>query len=282
MQNRKIFIILALLLTAATGVVAQTPINLTPDATGKNWTLSSMPVYDVDLRVIYEEDLALNEVDDNATKLTEWNGYEANVTLTRTLQAGGWNTFAVPFDLDIPSGWTVKTLTATAFDEGTKALTLTFGDATSIEAGKPYLVKVEANEENPTFSNVEVKNTTVEAGTVTCDHANFVPVLNRASLTGGDMSVLFVSGGNTLTYPTDDGYINGFRAYFQLTNGASLARTFRMSFDDEETGIESINNSTIDESLFDRGTHTLDGRKLNGRPTQKGIYIVNGKKVIIN
>ena len=44
MQNRKIFSMLALLLTAATGAVAQTPINLTPDATGKKWTLSSMPV----------------------------------------------------------------------------------------------------------------------------------------------------------------------------------------------------------------------------------------------
>jgi hypothetical protein len=29
---------------------------------------------------------------------------ETNVTLTRTLQTGGWNTFAVPFNLDTPAG----------------------------------------------------------------------------------------------------------------------------------------------------------------------------------
>ena len=28
--------------------------------------------------------------------------------------------------------------------------------------------------------------------------------------------------------------------------------------------------------------YTLDGRKLQGKPTKKGIYINNGRKVIIN
>ena len=27
--------------------------------------------------------------------------------------------------------------------------------------------------------------------------------------------------------------------------------------------------------------YTLDGRKLNSRPTQKGIYIVNGQKIVV-
>ena len=29
------------------------------------------------------------------------------------------------------------------------------------------------------------------------------------------------------------------------------------------------------------GWYTLDGRKLNGKPTKKGLYIHNGKKVVI-
>jgi alpha-amylase len=27
--------------------------------------------------------------------------------------------------------------------------------------------------------------------------------------------------------------------------------------------------------------HTLDGRRIEGQPTQKGVYIVNGRKVVI-
>ena len=262
--------------------VASDPLFATPTGTRNEWVLD-VPDYDVELEVEYETDLALNEVDDNTEKLTEWNGYEADVTLTRTLQAGGWNTFAVPFGLDIPAGWTVKKLTETAYDEGTKALTLTFGDATSIEAGKPYLVKVGAKVENPTFSNVEVKNTTVEAGTVTCDHASFVPVMSPTFLNGGDESVLFVTDGNTLTYPAGDGNINGFRAYFKLADGITGARAFRMSFG-EETGITSIGQL---DNLQSDDWYDLSGRKIvNGqssnRQMNKGVYIVNGKKVIIN
>ncbi len=76
-----------------------------PDGT---WTLAATPAFDVELEVEYETALALSETTDNSAALTEWNGYEADVTLTRTLQAGSWNTFAAPFSTVIPSGWTVK------------------------------------------------------------------------------------------------------------------------------------------------------------------------------
>lgn len=264
-----------MLLTAATGVVAQTPINLTPDATGKKWTLSSMPVYDVNLRVIYEEDLALNEVDDNATKLTEWNGYEANVTLTRTLQAGGWNTFAVPFDLDIPSGWTVKELTGAEFNDGT--LSLTFATAASIEAGKPYLVIVDAAVANPSFEYVTISSTTTP--TIIEDVISFVPVMSPTALTLDDKSYLFVKNGNKLTWASSGSSMLGFRAYFHIldSNISAGARAFTMNFDDA-SGITTV---LSDEPTTVSGTYTLDGRRIEGQPTQKGVYIVNGKKTII-
>ena len=103
--------------------------------------------------------------------------------------------------------------------------------------------------------------------------------MNPTSLTGGDKSVLFVSGGNKLTYPSGDGNINGFRAYFQLKGeAASLARAFRMSFDDNVTGIVTVLSG---EPTTANGTYTLDGRRIEGEPIQKGVYIVNGKKTII-
>jgi hypothetical protein len=62
----------------------------------------------------------------------------------------------VPFDIDDISGTplegaTVKTLSSTAFSDGT--LTLNFEDATEIEAGKPYIVKWDNG------SNLTIKST---------------------------------------------------------------------------------------------------------------------------
>lgn len=54
-----------------------------------------------------------------------------------------------------------------------------------------------------------------------------------------------------------------------------------LSFGDEKnsTGIVSIDSGI--GMMDDKGWYTLDGRKLSGKPTVKGIYIKNGKKVII-
>ena len=130
------------------------------------------------------------------------------------------------------------------------------------------------NVANPTFDDVIIVNGTTTKETT---YADFVPVMNPTMLTGGDKSVLFVTGGNTLTYPSADGNINGFRAYFQLKGGAAAsARAFTMSFGDE-TGI----STALGDKQTTVGTYTLDGRRINGGPTQKGVYIVNGKKTII-
>mgnify|MGYP006873157881 CR=1 FL=1 len=55
-----------------------------------------------------------------------------------------------------------------------------------------------------------------------------------------------------------------------------------MNFDDgETTGIKSIDDLTIYDLQFEADAwYTIDGRRLQGQPTQKGVYIVNGKKVI--
>jgi hypothetical protein len=220
----------------------------------------------------------LKETNDNSTWLSG-NSEPANIRLDRTLQTGGWNTFCSPFSIsstDLTAmGITAKTLSSSTFDNATGKLTLNFANATSIEAGKPYLVKVNATVQNPTFENVSTVSTTTPTETT---YADFIPVMNPTNLTGGDKTVLFVSGGNTLTYPSGNGNINGFRAYFKLKDvAAAAAYTFDMSFDNT-TGIQSV--SDVRRQMSD-AWYTLDGRKLQGQPTTKGVYIVNGKKTII-
>ena len=247
-----------------------------PDGT---WSLAATPAFDVELEVEYETELALSETTDNSAALTEWDGYEADVTLTRTLSAGSYNTFAAPFSTAIPEGWTVKELSSATFADGT--LTLNFANAASIEAGKPYLVKVAANTDLSTapFTGAIVSK---DAQPFTSTDVDFIPTLGATTIPDGDTkAVLFLAAGNKLLNPSAlPADMKGFRAYFQLKGEtASLARAFSIDFGDgETTGIIAI--GTDRAASTDNATYTLDGRRIS-KATQKGVYIQNGKKVII-
>ena len=225
-----------------------------------------------------EKTATLSQTVDNSSFLSTNDGVVYDITLGRTLNEGGWNTFCVPFDLNIPTGWVVRELGSSNFDSTTKLLTLNFTNASSIEAGHPYLVNVDATVANPTFNDVTISNTVTTTETA---YADFVPVMNPTLVTGGDKTVLFVTGGNKLTYPSSTGNLNGFRAYFKLKEGAAAeVRAFTMNFDDETTSIseKEIVNS---EKYATAPVFDLQGRKVSDGKWPKGMYIVNGKKVVI-
>ena len=187
----------------------------------------------------------------------------ADVTLTRTLSASYWNTFSVPFDAAIPDGWTVK-----EFDSATDNV-ISFKNATSFVAGKPYLVSVTADVENPTFNNVIVKNT--EGSTDGEGVYKFAAqIFNKSLATDGTIAYLATDGKiKKLT----SGGLKGLRAYFIIpASGASARINF---IDDETTGISRIENS---ELRIENSVYNLQGQRVN--KAQKGLYIKNGKKVV--
>ena len=247
-----------------------------PDGT---WTLAATPAFDVELEVEYETELALSETTDNSAALTEWDGYEADVTLTRTLSAGSWNTFAAPFSTAIPDGWTVKELSSATFADGT--LTLNFANAASIEAGKPYLVKVAANTDLSTapFTGAIVSK---DAQPFTSTDVDFIPTLGKTTVgnTGDNpKSILFLGANNTLMNPeTMPTLMKGFRGYFQLKGDAVGASRFALNIDEETTAVSELKNN---EQIINNNGYDLQGRRMEGQPTKKGVYIVNGKKVVI-
>ena len=244
------------------------------DNPGSNTSTLTMTAANQTINAEWTENTAtLNQTTDNSTFISTNNGLVYDITLTRTLQTGGWNTFCVPFSIAIPDGWTVRELGNSYYDSTTKALTLNFTNATSIMAGKPYLVKVTSAVENPKFNDVTIVNGTT---TKTTTYADFVPVMNPTSVTGGDKTVLFVTGGNKLTYPSSNGNLNGFRAYFQLKgDAAASARSFEMSFDDETDGLKTLSNSPLKgENIYNLAAQRL-------QKMQRGINIVNGRKVVI-
>ena len=254
-------------------------VDLTPSADGKTWTLAATPAFDVELEVEYETELALSETTDNSAALTEWDGYEADVTLTRTLAAGSWNTFAAPFSTAIPDGWTVKELSSATFADGT--LTLNFADATSIVAGKPYLVKVTTplNFSTQAMAGVIVSKT---AKPFTSDNVDFIPTLGATTIEGSyPKSVLLMTAGNTLKSPSLlPADIKGFRAYFQLKGDAVNAASFNLDLGEgETTAISEELRMKNEECAPAAAAYDLQGRRV-AQP-KKGLYIQNGKKLII-
>lgn len=230
-----------------------------------------------------------NEEDDNSGVVID--GYQCDFTLNRTFRTGSYNTFAVPFDVTIPvlkevmgEETTVKELTASSL-ENTR-LIMTFADASTIEAGKPYFINVPADVVNPTFKDVIVRNVSTP---IITNYVNVIPAIGKTLVkgyTGSEddaQSVLYLSGGNQFKHPTvvnqpdnEDSYLKGFRAYFQLHDGATMA-SISSNLTGNLTGIVDVRNRMEDgrKDIYD-----MQGRKVQN-PTKKGIYIINGKKVVI-
>jgi hypothetical protein len=187
-------------------------------------------------------------------------------------------------------GMSVKQLASTSLENDGKTLKLNFEDANEMLAGKPYLVKVTSDFDfsAQALPNVEVSK---ELHPVTTTYIDFIPTLGKTLVTGpagnenDTEAVLFVASGNKLKNPSvvndtenESSYMKGFRGYFQLKGEAAHARSFSMDLGDGEiTGIKAIDNGqlTIDNDRY----YDLQGRKVNA--AQKGVYIQNGKKVII-
>lgn len=228
-----------------------------------------------------------------AVELSEESAYDvtedtyANVTLNRTLKADDkWNTFCVPFDMPTDEFSAVKKLTA-ASTEG-ETTRLTFEDAASIEAGVPYIVKVNAEKTSLTANGVVVKAAAPEALSVTESQGNTISMLGNYATTTLNEGEFFISD-NTFYIADRNVTVKGFRAYIKM-DAAQTSEVNRMliEIDGETTAIEDVmaGEGTLADKIVD--VYTISGIKvkantkmseaLNG--LSKGIYIVDGKKII--
>ena len=80
---------------------------------------------------------------------------------------------------------------------------------------------------------------------------------------------------------TTKGNIPAFRCYLEIDGLSSFAANSRFGInvaDDDTTGIDSMNN---EQSAKNNALYDLNGRRLNNTQLKKGLYIMNGKKVVI-
>ena len=242
------------------------------------------------------EVLGLNDHVDNSTYIALCNGVTLDVNLCGlpVYKDGDWNTLCLPFDLTIEGscldGDNVLAMTLDKETSGLSGTTLTlnFTKATTIPAGTPFIIKwdnMHVIYSISTIYGVTIDNTdrsvTSSDGYVTFK-GTYAPIVWETE----NNSILFLGTKNTLYYPQpSDGnypYINAFHAYFQLNNGLTAAdvSSARMNFDGENevNGVKGVKevNGVKDDSWY-----TVNGVKLSGKPTKAGLYIHNGKKVII-
>ena len=244
--------------------------------------------------------ITLADAADNSSTIREWNGSVAEVTLQgRTLtKDGNWNTLCLPFAVNSFAGTplegaTVKELDATLSSLAGNTLTLKFKDATSIEAGKPYIIKWTTTGDdivNPVFQGVTISSTTPTA-VESYDHTvTFVGQYSPFSIVesgatgdneGNKNEILLMTTGNKIGYSKNPRTLKCFRCHFYVptSSGEFTARNIEVDFGEgEATSVASMEDG---RSKMEDVYYTLDGRKLEGKPTAKGMYIVNGRKVII-
>ena len=233
----------------------------------------------------------INLVESSTSYEVEANAF-ANVTLTRNLKADAWNTFCVPFDMTAEqleaNGITDVRALESANVEG-ESVTLNFSEdnVNAVEAGVPYLVKVDAsydgtiNVENVLVSAAEPTTVSVEGGvSMTGNYAaGFVP-----------QYAYFISN-NAFYYADEANYVSlkGFRAYIQLNNGVQNANRLMININGEVTGIEDVLGEEAAEADKLVNVVSLDGMTVKAGVKksealdglQKGIYIVDGKKYVV-
>ena len=134
--------------------------------------------------------------------------------------------------------------------------------------------------ENPTFEGVTLQADAPTAVTSEDGKVSFTGTYSSMEFGETDNSILLMGGENMLYYPTTGAGLGAQHAYFKIGgNGAKARRItgFSIDFGDSEaTGIISAEANSSHS-----GWYTIDGRRLNGKPTRSGVYINNGVKVVI-
>lgn len=212
----------------------------------------------------------------------------ANVTLQRTLSKDYWNTFCVPFALDAEQ-------VTQYFGEGTQLRTyegncnnniVYFATVDNIEAGKPYIMKPgNTVVQNPTFEGVSMVATGLDknGNPQAVGDASTVQMkgIYNQILLKTDKTELFLGDNDLFYYPIDDidaRTIGGLRAYFIVPQDTDIKK-LRANLDGTPTSLDTI----FDTEESNAPVYNLQGQCVGNslRALKSGIYIQNGKKVVV-
>lgn len=205
---------------------------------------------------------------------------DVDVQLKRSLTPAQWNTFCVPFTISAD-------VIAEKFGAGTLVYTfgsmngnvMNFKASTTIEAGKPYIVKPANTVVNPTFTGVNIVASDPEK--LGADGFYMQGTYGAKTDLTTDGTNLFLGEGNKFYKPAGatTAKMKGMRAYFIVPQGTNLA-ALRANIDGATTAIDEL--TTVVEQPTDNRIYNLQGQFVGTSfEGLHGVYVQNGKKVLV-
>ena len=203
-----------------------------------------------------------------------------DVQLKRTLSPEHWNSFCVPFAISAD-------VIAEKLGAGTLVYTfgsmngnvMNFAPSTTIEAGKPYIVKPTKEVVDPSFTGVNIEATAAKK--VGADGYFMQGIYSAKTDLTTDGTNLFLGDGNKFYKPagTTTARMKGLRAFFIVPQGTNLA-ALRANIDGATTAIDEL--TTVVEQLADNRIYNLQGQFVGTSfEGLHGVYVQNGKKVLV-
>ena len=211
------------------------------------------------------------EANDGFTVRVDWKTFELTI---------GPKKFATFYDdnnITLAEGQNIGFYTISNIsDDRTKAY-VTPINSTIIPANTPTLVYNGGNDQQ----TVKLKVTT-DAVNLTVDYVEqFKGTAEAREFTADDMAAndyFALSGGKAFAPVKGTGTIAAHKCWLEFAKQQiPSARQLTIVFDnDDATGVGSIDNGQLTIDNY----YDLNGRKLNAKPTRKGVYIKNGQKVV--
>ena len=241
---------------------------------------------------------------------TAWDSYEAGKYAVVSLKNrkfyrdGYWNTLTLPFSLDASklantclAGADIRTFKNAAWDATNQRLTINFSDSNEgeIVAGVPCIVRWGTPTDNPgdviedpIFTNVQQVDITEQSVFDDGDEYNTYETESNGLRFQAQIApvqvnsnTLLLGGENKLYKPNKSMWVYATRAYFTYTGSIAMAREFVMDFGEGEQTTTYIDNIMVEDNRESQveGIFNLNGQRLDA--PQKGINIINGRKVVI-
>ena len=215
------------------------------------------------------------------------NGLTGCIDFKRYLSASQWRAMSLPYNLDeeqtaklFGNDAKITTLTSVVRDDQKKTLSISFGPVNSIEANKPYLVKVAADRQEFVLKGVSLDVDKFTSTSVNINGVSFVstaPAEDGTDRTELPMNAYYLS--NNVFYPHKNNKVTIKAGLCYMVLGAeAAAKGYSLNFQNEDgsvTGIQEIPAARENKAME---IYTLQGVRVL-RPG-KGIYIVNGKKMV--
>ena len=237
------------------------------------WAGATMSTENVTRYVAAITNLTLDETSSDAITAGTYD----NVTLKRNFNAG-WNTVCLPFTISDVEGFFgagAKAYNFTSFTDGN----LGFTNVAELTASYPYIVYVPA----AITDDIALTNITIASGDASAWYryqsgayfrGTYAPIAAGGWTKNDPSDVIYgVTSAGKIQKAGASASMKGFRAYFDLPAGA----TARLAIYDDATGITTILDAK--ELNNDGKVYNLNGQRVEN--AHKGLYIVNGKKVVV-